>query len=76
MPDLTERQKLAEQYPPESGPYRVVDEGTGHQVTVAVVRPGMKVLDGEQAVDENGRFVPPVYADAKAAKSAAKTKEV
>lgn len=73
MPELTERQKLAEQYPPESGPYRVVDEGTGHTVTVAVVRPGMKVLKDEAAVDENGRFLQPVLA---APKKSAASKEV
>lgn len=75
MPDQSERQKLAEQYPPEDGPYRVEDEN-GHQVSVAVVKPGQKVLD-EPALDENGRWVKPVNAEPKAAKkAAASSKEV
>ena len=77
MPELTEQEerelrlKLAADYPPEQGPYRVEEESTGHQVTVPVVRPGQKVLDGEPALDESGRYRAPVHAQPKPAKKAA-----
>lgn len=65
-------QTLAEQYPPEDGPFWVEDEGTGHKYTVAVVKPGLKVLaQGDEARDENGRFRKTELAEPKTAKKAA-----
>ena len=71
-------ESLAEKYPPEGGPYRVLDPGTGHKTTSNVVYDGLTVLgskggadrdgDGEAAVDPYGAPLAPEYAQPKTTK--------